>query len=171
MALPSDLTDVLVVGGSHAGLSAALTLYRALHTSIIFDEHKPRNWYSAPVHLTPTWEHQDPEKLREACRMELRQSGLCRFIDATVQRAERLSNGLFRLTDANGELWHGKKVLLTTGVRDIFPDLDGYKENYPRRMLVPSLQSLIFSLVIFWYLSVSFYCSCHDYILHPCISL
>ena len=33
MALPSTMTDVLIIGGSHAGLSAALTLYHAPHAT------------------------------------------------------------------------------------------------------------------------------------------
>lgn len=134
MMVSSTVTDVLIVGGSHAGLSAALTLYRALHTSVIFDSRKPRNWCSSPTHLTPTWEHQSPEKLREASRAELQESGLCCFVEAEVERAEKLSNGLFQATDSNGGLWLGKKILLATGVKDIFPSLDGYQENYPQRI-------------------------------------
>jgi thioredoxin reductase len=132
----SPVADVLIIGGSHAGLSAALTLYRALHTTIIFDDHKPRNWYPSSVHLMPTWEHQSPDKLREASKAELQDSGLCTFVDATVQRAERLSNELFQVADANNSLWIGRKILVTTGMKDIFPDLGGYTENYPQRMSV-----------------------------------
>lgn len=134
----ASVTDVLIIGGSHAGLSAALTLYRALHTSVIFDTHKPRNWYSSPVRLTPTWDNQDPEKLREASREELRGSKLCHFVDAAVQRVKKLDNGLFQAIDAHSELWLGRKLLLAIGVEDDFPNLPGYKENYPARMCVPS---------------------------------
>ncbi|CAD6584960.1 MAG: hypothetical protein ASARMPREDX12_001800 [Alectoria sarmentosa] len=161
MALPSSVTDALIIGGSHAGLSAALTLYRALHTTIIFDEYKPRNWYPSPVRLTPTWEHKDPERLREASRAELRESGLCRFVDATIQQAEKLSNGLFQVTDTKGGLWYGRKILLTTGVKDIFPNLDGYEENYPQRMSVP------FPPLLYPSLCSSAFLSSHRYLLLP----
>lgn len=136
MAPISPITDVLIVGGSHAGLSAALTLYRALHTSVIFDTNRPRNWYSSPVRLTPTWENQDPEIFREACRAELRESGLSQFVDRGIDRVEKLDNGLFQAIDAKGKLWLGRKLLLATGMEDVFPNLDGYEENYPKRMLV-----------------------------------
>jgi thioredoxin reductase len=48
------LEDVLIVGGSHVGFSAALTLYRITHTWVIFDSKKPRNSYSTAVRLTST---------------------------------------------------------------------------------------------------------------------
>ncbi|KAI0508616.1 hypothetical protein F5B22DRAFT_620496, partial [Xylaria bambusicola] len=51
----SSNADVLIIGGSHAGLSAALTLYRALYTSIIFDTQEPCNDRCTPTRLTPTW--------------------------------------------------------------------------------------------------------------------
>ena len=141
MALPSTIVDALIIGGSHAGLSAALTLYRALHNTVIFDDHKPRNWQHSLVHLTPTWEHKSPEALRVASRVELLDSGLCRFVDASIKLAARLDNGLFQVTDSNGVLWHGRKILLAIGVKDVFPNLDGYELNYPQRMSVPSSQT------------------------------
>ena len=137
MAPFSSFNDALIVGGGHAGLSAALTLYRALHTSVIFDAHRPRNWQSSPVRLTPTWENQDPEKFREAARAELRESGLCRFVDTGVDRVEKLDNGIFQAVDTSGEIWLGRKLLFATGMEDVFPALDGYEENYPTRMCVP----------------------------------
>lgn len=53
-------------------LSAALTLYRAMHTCRIFDSNKPRNRYGAATRLTPTWEYQDPDACYNAAREEPR---------------------------------------------------------------------------------------------------
>lgn len=72
--MPSAITDVLIVGGSHAGLSAALTLYRALHTALIFDSRTPRNWYPSPTHLMSTWENRSLEECREASKAGLQKS-------------------------------------------------------------------------------------------------
>ena len=137
MAPSSSFNDALIVGGGHADLSAALTLYRALHTSIIFGAHRLCNWQSSPVRLTPTWENQDPEKFREAARAELCESGLCRFVDTGVDRVEKLDNGIFQAVDTSGEIWLGRKLLFATGMEDVFPTLDGYVENYPTRMFLP----------------------------------
>jgi gliotoxin/aspirochlorine biosynthesis thioredoxin reductase len=132
----TPVTDVLIIGGSHAGLSAALTLYRVLHTCIIFDSKKPRNSYSTAVRLTSTWENRTPEEMKEASRKELLESGLTTFVDAQVTKIKKTSNGYFEATDDSGAKWVGRKVLLATGTRDIFPDIPGYAELFAQGMYV-----------------------------------
>ena len=90
MALPSTIVDALIIGVSHAGLSAALTICRTLHNTVIFDDHKPRNWQYSPLYLTPTREHHNAEALREASRVELLDSGLCRLLDTIIRPVARL---------------------------------------------------------------------------------
>ena len=133
----SDIADVLIVGGSYAGLSAALTFYRALHTAIVFDHRRPRNSYDSPIHLVPTWENQDPKSYFRASRAELQLANLSRFCDSQVERVTRLENGLFEALDATGSVCLGRKVLLSSGVEKTIPNIDGYRDNYPARMLVP----------------------------------
>ena len=137
-AVASEITDAIVVSGSHAGLSAALTLYRALHSFVILNSFRPRNQRSSRIHLTPIWEHQDPEAFREASRAELAKSGLVQFVDTTIESVSKLDNGLFEAVDTEARRWIGRKVLLAMGVEERFPDLDGYEENYPQNMSVNS---------------------------------
>lgn len=72
----SEITDVIIIGGSHAGLSAALTLCRACHTSLILDIGAPRNAKADHVHMTPGFDNKTPDELREVARDELRATGL-----------------------------------------------------------------------------------------------
>ncbi|KAF2446671.1 FAD/NAD(P)-binding domain-containing protein [Karstenula rhodostoma CBS 690.94] len=129
----SVVSDVLVIGGSHAGLSAALTLYRALHTTVIFDASTPRNNYQTPIRLTPTWEHQHIDDFKQAAKKELQEAGYTTFVEAHVDKVSR-SNGLFELVDSNGTTWQGRKLLLATGSKDIFPAIPGYDALYARRI-------------------------------------
>ncbi|KAI1778791.1 FAD/NAD(P)-binding domain-containing protein [Hypoxylon cercidicola] len=128
----APIVDVLIIGGSHAGLSTALTLYRALHTTVIFDSRKPRNSYSTPVRLTSTWEHEQPEKMREASRKELLDAGFTTFVDTEIEKVEKKNDDLFEVTDEKGIKWLGKKVLLATGTSDVFPNILGYGDLYAR---------------------------------------
>ncbi len=136
MALIPTISDVLILGGSHAGLSAALTLYRALHTCIVFDTHRPRNRWDTPVHIMPTWDHQSAEEKREVSRAELQKCGTIRFVDFGVEEVSRTDDELFRVVDSRGEKWLGRKLLLAIGSTDIFPSLEGYEENFGRAMSI-----------------------------------
>ena len=133
------LVDVLIIGGSYAGLSTAYTLYRALHTCVIFDSHKPRNSYRTPIWLTPQWEGQDPEKVREEQRTQLAKSGLVKFVDLEVTEVEKMGESLFKVACGEGEEreeWLGRRLLLAMGAVDIFPDVKGYGDCYARGMYV-----------------------------------
>ncbi|KAL1856873.1 hypothetical protein Daus18300_010636 [Diaporthe australafricana] len=124
--------DALIIGGSHAGLSAALTLYRALHTVVIFDGKKPRNRYATAVRHTSTWEGKLPEEMREASRRELLGTGLATFVDAEAREVLKTDDGAFEVTDDEGRKWPGRELLLATGSTDLFPGLEGYEELYTR---------------------------------------
>ncbi|CAI6334451.1 unnamed protein product [Periconia digitata] len=127
--------DVLVIGGGPAGLSGALTLVRHQHDMIIFDNGRPRNQWDTPLHVLPTWEHRSPSQLREASRRELQATGLVRFVDEKVVQVEKIHDSLFSATSSSGAVWSGKKVMLATGVDFIYPDIPGYTENFPERIL------------------------------------
>jgi thioredoxin reductase len=111
-----------------------LTLYRALHTTIIFDSKKPRHHYATPVRVTPTWEHRTPEEMKEAARKELRDAGFTTFVDSEVVKLSGRDDGLFEAVDATGVNWVGRKVLFATGAKDVSPAVPGYKELYTKAM-------------------------------------
>lgn len=144
---PEEVVDVLIIGGSHAGLSAALTLYRGLHTCIIFDSSRPRTRSAdgstlGRIHLTPTWEHSSPEAMKAASRKELSEFGseFISFVDdVEIKSVRKRSDGLFEASSSQdgSRKWTGRKLLLATGARDVFPvDLPGYGELYARGMYV-----------------------------------
>jgi gliotoxin/aspirochlorine biosynthesis thioredoxin reductase len=130
----TPISGALIIGGSHAGLSAALTIYRTMHTVMIFDSQKPRNQWGTAIRSTPGFEGKSPEEYREASREELRKSGLVTFVNTQITHVERTEEGMFEASDATGQSWLGRKVLLATGMQDVFPDLTGYLENYSTRM-------------------------------------
>lgn len=70
-ALDDAMADVLIIGGSHAGLSAALTLARHQIDSLILDSNMPRNRRKTRTHSLPTWENRNPGDVRGASRHEL----------------------------------------------------------------------------------------------------
>ncbi|KAF3058466.1 hypothetical protein GL218_05718 [Daldinia childiae] len=132
-----SVADVLIIGGSHAGLSAALTLARHQIDVLIFDSNAPRNKWKTPTHVLPTWENQSPDELRRVSRKELSKTGLARFVNAQITTIKKpgLNRTFFEVGDAYGKSWRGRKLLLAMGVEFVFPEIKGYEENFPDRIL------------------------------------
>lgn len=138
-----DIADVLIIGGGPAGLGVALALCRQNHSIIIFDSGDYRNKYGE-MHMVSTWDHRLPEEFRTAARAELveRYSGQCTFVhqevlsisrveeNANVPGSERTpsKSGPFKAIDSSETVWHGRKVVLATGSRDLLPSIDGFDE-------------------------------------------
>ena len=112
-----DISDVLILSGSHAGLSADLALHKAPHTCIIFDTHQPRNRCDLPVYIVPTWDNESAEEKRNASRAGLQECDLVHFIDFGVGTVSQTFEGLFRATDSQEGKWLGGKLLLAVGSR------------------------------------------------------
>jgi len=121
--------DALIIGGGPAGLTAALTLARQRHTAVVFDSGTYRNASANHIHTVITWDHKSPADFRAAARENIA-SGYetVIFRDVGVEALRKADDGCFEATDTDGELWMGKKVILATGVRDVYPDIEGYAE-------------------------------------------
>ncbi|KAK7746480.1 hypothetical protein SLS53_002439 [Cytospora paraplurivora] len=103
---PSPLYDVLVVGGGPAGLSAALTLSRALHSVVVFDSGVYRNQKAQFMHTVPTWDHRSPAEYRAAARQELStRYNTVTFHEAEVSNITKNNNGLFEASTVDSLVW------------------------------------------------------------------
>jgi gliotoxin/aspirochlorine biosynthesis thioredoxin reductase len=122
------IRDVFIIGGSYAGLSTATTLYRANHTITIFDSHNYRSTLSPITRQLPSWEGQDAAEYRAKTRSELFLTGLVEFEDVAITAVKKMEDGLWQLTDINEREWLGRKIVLATGVEDVFPDIKGYTD-------------------------------------------
>lgn len=81
--------DVAIIGGGPAGLTAAATLARQLHTAVVFDSHKYRNAKASQMHMVPGHEGKDPADFRRESREGiLSQYSTNEFQDAEVTKVE-----------------------------------------------------------------------------------
>ncbi|KAH8723049.1 thioredoxin reductase [Phaeosphaeriaceae sp. PMI808] len=124
----TNITDVLIVGGGYAGLSTASTLYRATHTTTVFDSNVYRDQHAPEIRQLPGWEGKASSEYRAAARTELESTGLSAFVDAPVERIEMTNDGLFKAKTSDGREWLGKKLVLATGVEEVYPDITGYAD-------------------------------------------
>ncbi|KAI0400203.1 hypothetical protein F4802DRAFT_610252 [Xylaria palmicola] len=80
--------------------------------------------------MTPGFDDKTPNQVREIARNELLATGLVDIVPRRVVSAAKGSDGLFEVVDAEGERWKGRKILLATGVKEKYPDIEGFAENY-----------------------------------------
>jgi thioredoxin reductase len=120
--------DVAIVGGSFAGLTAALQLGRASRTVTVFDTGRPRNAASPAVHGVPGWDGRPPFEILAAIRKDAAAYPTVSFADHAVTGLSGEADA-FRLTTAGGEVT-ARRVILACGVTDRLPDIQGLAEGW-----------------------------------------
>ena len=121
--------DVCVVGGSAAGLAAALQLGRQRRSVIVVDAGEPRNAPAAHMHGYLSREGLAPSELTAIGRDEVRRYG-GEVIDGLVTRVSRTETHAFRVELASGHAIIARRVLAATGIVDDLPDIDGLAEQW-----------------------------------------
>ena len=126
--------DVAVIGGSAAGLSAALVLSRARRKVIVLDGQSPRNAPAAHMHGFLSRDGMNPADLLAIGRQEVEGYG-GQLIATTVTEVVREgSAGLFAVL-ADDRRIEARRVLVATGLRDELPDVPGLRERWARDVL------------------------------------
>jgi thioredoxin reductase len=125
--------DIIIVGGGPSGLGAASSIVRQSHKTVLFDSGKYRNTLSKHLHTLPSWDHRDPAEFRAAARAGFDRYGSITVENVEVESIKKRDDGLFEAT-AGGKTWTSKKVILATGVEDVFPDIPGYSDCWVSAM-------------------------------------
>lgn len=123
--------DAIVVGGSNAGLSAALMLGRARWRVLICDTGKPVNAPAHAAHGFFTRDGTPPAELLAIGREQLRPYPTVALWQIAVTGIARDEYGEgFIVTLDEGTTAHTRSVLLATGVTAVFPPVEGMAERW-----------------------------------------
>ena len=128
------LHDVIIIGGSAAGISAAMTLGRSLRNVLIIDSKTPCNRNSKHSHNFITNDGKAPKEIIDNTNKELLHYETVSIIDGTVLNILHKDNE-FHVATSAGKLFIGKKILLCTGLTDICPDIPGFSECWGNTIL------------------------------------
>ncbi len=126
--------DVAVVGGSAAGLAAALQLGRQRRTVIVVDAGDPRNARAPHMHGVLGHEGAPPAELMAAGREEVRSYG-GEVLPGRVCGVTRTEDDRFRLDLAGGHAIVARRVLAATGLADELPEIDGLAQHWGRDVI------------------------------------
>ena len=121
--------DVAVVGGSAAGLAAALQLGRQRRSVIVVDAGEPRNAHAAHVHGYLGREGLPPSELTSIGREEVRSYG-GEVVDGRVVDVTRTDDDRFRVELVGGHTVFARRVLAATGLVDELPDIEGLADHW-----------------------------------------
>ena len=119
--------DVIIIGGSYAGLSAALALGRARRKVLIIDAGKPCNRQTPHAHNFLTHDGDKPADISAKAKAEVLKYPTVKFFEGIVDSAEKLTLG-FGITINGLKKYSSRKLLIATGLKDMFPDIEGFTE-------------------------------------------
>jgi thioredoxin reductase len=128
-----DAYDVVVIGGGAAGLNGALMLARARRSVLVVDAGAPRNAPAHAVHGLLGHDGTPPAELLTRGRAEVRSYG-GEVATGEVTGARRDGEG-FVVALAGGGQVRARRLLLTTGLVDVLPEVPGLRERWGRDVL------------------------------------
>lgn len=119
--------EVIIIGGSYAGLSAALTLGRSLRKVLVIDSDKPCNRQTPHSHNFLTQDGKSPKEISAIAKQQVEKYKTVRFLNTIAVNGTKTEDG-FKITTQRNESFVSKKLIFATGVKDIMPAIGGFKE-------------------------------------------
>jgi thioredoxin reductase len=117
-----------VIGAGVAGLATALTLRRHRRAVVVFDGGPARNYWARRVHGVLGLPEISGRDLHELGRRQVAEVGGC-IVPAPITDVDR-DDGAFVACAADGRTWRVERLVLATGVEDVYPAIDGFFDFY-----------------------------------------
>ena len=121
--------DVIIIGGSFAGLAAALQLGRARRKVTVLDTGLPRNRFAGHSHGLLGHDHKPPLDILAEARRQLARYPAIKLVSA---RADSITGAIddFSVLTAEGESLGARRVILSYGASDQMPDVPGFADSW-----------------------------------------
>jgi thioredoxin reductase len=123
------MDDVIIIGGSFAGLAGALQLGRARRKITVLDTGLPRNRFAGHSHGLLGHDHKPPLKILAEARQQLTRYPTVRLVNARADSVSGAIDDFSVLTD-DGESLAARRLILSYGVVDQMPDVPGFTEGW-----------------------------------------
>ncbi|MGB3070557.1 MAG: NAD(P)/FAD-dependent oxidoreductase [Ottowia sp.] len=123
------MNDVIIIGGSFAGLAAALQLGRARRKVTVLDTGLPRNRFAGHSHGLLGHDHKPPLDILAEARQQLARYPSIRLVNI---RADSVSGVIddFSVLTGDGESLRARRLILSYGIADQLPNVPGFAESW-----------------------------------------
>jgi len=127
-------TDVLIIGGSFAGLSAAMQLVRGRRRVVVLDSNAPRNRFAVASHGVFGLDGKSPAEIRATALSQLGYYPDFKLVEDTAVAIEKVLGG-FEIKAQMGTVYRAMKLILASGITDQLPDLPGLRKLWGKSVI------------------------------------
>lgn len=125
--------DVIIIGGSFAGLAGAVQLGRARRKVLVIDGGKPRNRFSDHSHGILGHEGKSAAEILNTAREQISMYKTVEFKSGLASKVEG-QDGNFTVY-LGAEKFVARKLIFATGVQDRLPEIPGIAERWGKTVL------------------------------------
>lgn len=126
--------DVIIVGGSFAGLTAAMQLGRARRRVAVLDTGLNRNRYAEHAHNILGHDGTPPGDLLTAARAQVAHYSTVELVNAKAIAVSGDPDDFVVNTD-DGSAVSGRRIILSYGIVDEFPAIPGFAECWGKTVI------------------------------------
>ena len=119
--------DVIIIGGSYAGLSAAMALGRSLRNVLIIDAGNPCNKQTPHSHNFITQDGETPAGIANKAKEQVLKYPTVQFLNDYAEKGFKTKEG-FEVLTKSGKKLKSKKIIFATGIKDMLPKIKGFSE-------------------------------------------
>ncbi|MBQ4822282.1 NAD(P)/FAD-dependent oxidoreductase [Aquimarina sp. MMG016] len=122
-----NIFEVIIIGGSYAGLSAAMALGRSLRKVLIIDTNKPCNRQTPRSHNFITLDGKTPKEISTLARQQVEKYKTVSFYNDLAITGTKTKNG-YNISTLSNKTFSAKKIIFATGIKDVMPNILGFAE-------------------------------------------
>lgn len=123
----SKTYEVLIIGGSYAGLSAAMALGRSLRNVLVIDAGDPCNKQTPHSHNFLTQDGKTPKEIATLAQHQVGQYPTVEVCKDLAVSGQKTETG-FEVATQSGQLYQAKKLIFATGIKDQMPAIEGFAQ-------------------------------------------